>query len=68
MIYANIDDKKEEKLMEKFKMSSGKTTVFIVVPPGRAAAKLEGADITKANLMRTLMASCGSGCKPSGCK
>ncbi len=70
VIYASCDDKKEEKLREKLKMSSGtKTTVFIIVPPGRAVAKLEGADITKANLMRALLASCGSGgCGPSACK
>ena len=70
VVYASSDDKKEEKLREKFKMGSeAKTTVFIIVPPGRAVAKLEGADITKANLMRALLASCGSGgCGPSACK
>lgn len=69
VIYASSGDKEEEKLREKFEMSSGTTTVFIIIPPGRAVAKLEGSDITKANLMRTLYAACGvGGCGPSGCK
>ncbi|MFH1353520.1 MAG: hypothetical protein ABIH68_08105 [bacterium] len=68
-VYANSNDKKEEKLRENFKMPSGaRTTVFILVPPGRTAAKLEGADITKENLMRTLVSSCGSGGCGSSCK
>ncbi|MBU2527936.1 hypothetical protein KKF70_00915 [bacterium] len=70
VVYANSDDKNEEKLRENFKMSSeSETTVFIVIPPGRTAAKLEGDEINKANLMRTLLSSCGSGgCAPSSCK
>lgn len=69
VIYASSGDKKEEKLREKFEMSSGTTTVIIIIPPGRAVAKLEGSDITKANLMRAIYAACGAGgCSPSGCK
>ena len=69
VIYASSDDKEEEKLREKFQISSETATAFIIVPPGRAVAKLEGQDITKANLMRILYASCGGGsCSPSGCR
>jgi thioredoxin-related protein len=68
VIYASSDDQEEEKIREKFKISSGTTTVFIVVPPGKAVAKLEGADITKENLMRTLLSACGGGSCGSGCK
>lgn len=68
VVYVSSDEKAEKKLREKFEVSSDTTAVFIVVPPGRAVAKLEGTDITKTNLMRALYASCGSGCSPSGCK
>jgi len=66
-VYVSGDDKKEDRLREKFKVLSNETVVFIIVPPGRAVAKLAGADITKANLMRTLISSCGSGGCGSGC-
>lgn len=67
VIYASSDDPKEEKLKRTLEVSSEATAVFIIVPPGRAVARLEGTDITKANLMRALMSSCGSGCG-SGCR
>ena len=60
-VYVSGDDKKEDTLREKFKMLPNETAVFIVVPPGRGVAKLAGADITKTNLMRTLVSSCGGG-------
>ena len=66
VIYVSSNDK-EKKLREKFKISSETATAFIIVPPGRTVAKLEGDAITKTNLMQSLMSSCGSGCG-SGCK
>jgi len=66
-VYVSSDDKKEDKLRDKFKIQPNETAVFIVVPPGRGVAKLMGADITKANLMRTLVSSCGGGGCGSGC-
>ena len=60
-VYVSGDDKKEDSLKEKFKVQPNETAVFIVVPSGRAVAKLVGADITKTNLMRALISSCGGG-------
>lgn len=57
----------EEDLRKKVALTSDITTVLIILPPGRAVAQLEGSNITKANLMRALLSSCGSGCG-SGCK
>ena len=66
-VYVSGDDKKEDTLRGKFKMLANETAVFIVVPPGRGVAKLTGADITKTNLMKTLVSSCGGGGCGSGC-
>ena len=57
----------EENLRKKVALTSDITTVLIIVPPGQAVAQLEGSNITKANLMRAFLSSCGSGCG-SGCK
>jgi len=61
-------DSGEENLRKKVSLSSEITTVFIILPPGRIATQLDGANITKANLMRTFLSSCGSGGCGSGCK
>lgn len=66
-VYVSGDDKKEDAFRNKFKMLPNETAVFIVTPQGRAVAKLIGADITKANLMKTLVSSCGGGGCGSGC-
>lgn len=66
-VYVSGDDKKEDQLREKFKILPNETAVFIITPQGKAVAKLEGADITKTNLMRTLISSCGGGGCGSGC-
>ena len=68
VIYTNSDVKEEKSLTKKLQVSSALPTVFIIVPPGRAVAKLEGSDITKENLMRALVSSCGGGGCGSGCK
>lgn len=68
VIYVSGDDKKEDKLREKFMITSEMTVAFIVVPPGIARARIEGTDITKANLMRALFAACGGGTCGSSCK
>jgi len=65
-VYVSGDDKKEDSLRGKFKIQPNETAVFIVVPPGRGVAKLAGADITKTNLMKTLVSSCGGGGCGSG--
>jgi hypothetical protein len=57
----------EENLRKKVNLKSDSTAVLIIAPPGRVVAQIEGSNITKANLMRTLLSSCGSGCG-SGCK
>lgn len=67
-VYVSGDDKKEDKLREKFDVSPKDTVVFIIVPPGIARARLEGTDITKANLMRALFAACGGRTCGSSCK
>lgn len=66
-VYVSGDDKKEDKLRGKFKIQPNETVVFIILPNGRAVAKLAGSDITKTNLMRTLVSSCGGGGCGSGC-
>lgn len=65
-VYVKGDDKKEDKLREKLKVLSNETAVFIIIPTGEAVAKLGGTDITKTNLMRAVISSCGKGCG-SGC-
>jgi len=52
----------EKDLRKKVALTSDITTVLIIVPPGRAVARLEGSNITKANLMRALLSACGPGC------
>lgn len=66
-LYVSGSDKAEDKLRAKFDTLPEQTAVFIVVPPGRAVAKMEGKDITKQNLMRALYSSCGGGGCGSGC-
>ena len=60
-VYVNGSDKKEDSLREKFKVQPNETAVFIIMPSGKSVAKLTGADITKANLMKAVVSSCGSG-------
>lgn len=67
-VYVSGDDKKEDKLREKFKILPNETVVFIIIPPGRTAAKLEGINITKTNLMRAVVSSCGGKSCGSSCK
>lgn len=66
-VYVSGSDKAEDKLRAKFDTLPEQTAVFIVVPPGRAVAKIEGKDITRQNLMRALYSSCGGGGCGSGC-
>ena len=60
-VYVSGNDKKEDSLRGKFKVQPNETAVFIIMPSGNTVAKLAGADITKANLMKPLVSSCGSG-------
>jgi hypothetical protein len=67
-VYVSGDDNNEDRLRERFKILPNETAVYIITPSGIAAAKLTGADITKTNLMRTLVSACGGGsCGPSSC-
>ena len=66
-VYVSGDDKKEDSLRGKFKIQSNETTLFIIQPSGRAVAKLAGTDITKTNLMKAVVSSCGGGGCGSGC-
>lgn len=70
VVYVSGDDKTEDHLRERFNISSTETAVFIV-RPGQASTRLDGAGITKANMMKALYGGCGSGggggCG-SGCK
>ena len=50
-VYVSGDDKKEDRLREKFKILPNETAVYIITPPGRPVAKLAAADITKTNLI-----------------
>jgi len=67
-VYVSGNDKAEDALREKFNMSSSETAVFII-RSGQAPTRLEGAGITKANMMKALYEGCGcvGGCG-SGCK
>ncbi|MBF0217239.1 MAG: hypothetical protein HQL30_09645 [Candidatus Omnitrophica bacterium] len=65
-VYVSGDDKQEDALRAKFKTQPNDTAVFIILPTGAAAAKLEGANITKSNLMRAVVSSCGGGGCGSG--
>jgi len=67
-VYVSGDDKKEDILREKLTVLPNETAVFIIIPSGQAVAKLARADITKANLMRALVSSCGGGGCGSGCR
>ena len=60
-VYVSGNDKKEDSLRGKFKVQPNETVVFVIMPSGNTVAKLAGADITKANLMKPLVSSCGSG-------
>ena len=66
-VYVSGADKKEDSLRGKFKIQPNKTALFIIQPSGRAVAKLAGADITKTNLMKAVVSSCGGGGCGSGC-
>ena len=59
-VYVSGNDKKEDSLRGKFKVQPNETAVFVIMPSGNTVAKLAGADITKANLMKPLVSSCGS--------
>ena len=60
-VYVSGNDKKEDSLRGKFKVQPNETAVFVIMPSGNTVAKIAGADITKANLMKPLVSSCGSG-------
>jgi hypothetical protein len=65
-VYVSGDDKKEDNFREKLKVLPNETAVFIITPQGNAVAKLAGTDITKTNLMKALVSSCGGGGCGSG--
>ena len=70
-VYVSGGDKKEDSLREKYKVQPSEAAVFVVKPSGNTVTKLSGADITKTNLMKTVISSCGGGkCGPgcSSCK
>ena len=60
-VYVSGNDKKEDSLRGKFKIQPNETALFIIQPSGRAVAKLAGSDITKTNLMKAVVSSCGGG-------
>ena len=66
-VYVSGDDKKEDSLRKKFNVRANETAVFIIIPPGKVVAELEGADITRSNLMGAFISSCGAGGCGSGC-
>ena len=66
IIYVSNDDKKEERLRANFGALSGETAVFALLPSGAIAAKLKGADITKDNLLKVLLAPKQGGCCSRG--
>ena len=60
-VYVSGNDKKEDSLRGKFKVQPNETAVFVIMPSGKSVAKLTGADITKANLMKPLVSTSSSG-------
>lgn len=66
-VYVSGDDKKEDSLRSEFKTQPSETAVFIILPSGKTVGKLAGADITKTNLMKAVVSSCGGGSCCSGC-
>lgn len=66
-VYVSGNDKKEDSLRRKFKVQPNEPAVFIIMPSGKSVAKLAGTDITKANLMKAVVSSCGGGGCGSGC-
>ena len=68
VVYVSGDDKKEDILRGKLNMFPNETAVFFVIPSGQVVAKLEGAGITKKNLMEALLAPRNGGCCSSGSK
>ena len=61
-VYVSGDDKKEDGLREELEVLPNETAVFIIIPSGQAVAKLMGANITKENLMKALLAPRKGGC------
>jgi len=64
-------DSRESKFLQQCKANAGSANaqVVMIIPPGRVLGTFDG-NTTKDKLMASLqsaMASCGSGCGPSGC-
>ena len=66
-VYVPGDAKKEDRLRGKYKIQPNETAVFVVQPSGGVVTKLTGADITKTNLMKAVVSSCGGGKCGPGC-
>ncbi|MBF0494359.1 MAG: hypothetical protein HQL28_04430 [Candidatus Omnitrophica bacterium] len=67
-VSVSSEDKQENILREKYKIRPDETAVLVVSPSGKAPAKLSGMNITKTNLMKTIVSPCGGGTCCSGCK
>lgn len=67
-VYVSGDDKKEDSLRETLNVLPGETAVFLVIPSGQVIARLKGADITKENLMKALLAPRKACCPTSSKK
>lgn len=67
VMYVDIGTSEEASLIEKLP-DFNPITVLTLVPPGQIVSKLEGAQITRQNMLQTLLSACGAGgCGPSGC-
>ncbi len=71
LVKIDPSDKAESSFLKMCKVNtaSANSQVLMIIPPGRVLGTFDG-NTTKAKLMASLqsaMASCGSGCGPSGC-
>lgn len=67
IVHLDLSDPKEEKLLKQFQidLSSKKSTVIFLSPPGDSVGKFEGS-VTKEELVKSYECA-SSGCCPGGC-
>ena len=63
IFYIKNSDAQGKPLFANLKLSDQNVVVYTLTSPDKVISRLEGKEITKTNLLRQLMTSCGSGCK-----
>ena len=63
IFYIKNSDAQGQPLFANLKLSDQNVVVYTLTSPDKVISRLEGKEITKTNLLRPLMTSCGAGCK-----